>query len=682
MYLKSLSRCLLTLWALSTTVYVSAEPAPEPEQAPLTGFEAFAQDPAMSDARVSPDGTHIATLQRLAKDGKQFLLIYNAGDMAQKPVTLGSSKMDIVAFAWANNERLVVRFRQDVGSLQKLGANTRLASKMATIDKEGKRWLEIPRKRADRRRQSSKMIENFSGAGIFSTLPKDENHILISYDDDQNFISDIFKVNVETGSAQLAARNSTNISINYIDDEGEPRLASRYDASDEAIIYLARLKGEKEWIEMGRTVADFETASLSFGVIPLAGPTDNEFYVMSNHDTDTVGIYIYNLEDRTIGEVQFRHPRYDATGLITLLDKNKDRQIIGFGYSGKAGDRYLIDDMEKARYAAIDKILPGSDNTITSRSDDGNTLVIRAAGPKMPASWYILKNNRLDLLGRSMPFLTEDMLSDVEWVRYKARDGMDIPALVTIPRGEGPFPVVVHPHGGPVARDYWGFDLWAQLMAHHGYVVIQPQFRISTGFGRKHLEAGYSRWGYEMQDDLDDAITYLAKRNLADPARAAIFGWSYGGYAAFVGSFRDPNPYRCAISGAGVADLPYFRAWLADGGSFLEKVYRPTVDGISPLEHVSSVDIPILIMHGDKDERVPVDESRKFVSKLEEFNKQYKYIELEGANHFFGTFYFRHAMEMYPAMIDWLDNTCGLKRTADLHASPPAQEEESGQEAG
>ena len=213
MYLKSLSRCLLTLWALSTTVYVSAEPAPEPEQAPLTGFEAFAQDPAMSDARVSPDGTHIATLQRLAKDGKQFLLIYNAGDMAQKPVTLGSSKMDIVAFAWANNERLVVRFRQDVDSLQKLGANTRLASKMATIDKEGKRWLEIPRKRADRRRQSSKMIENFSGAGIFSTLPKDENHILISYDDDQNFISDIFKVNVETGSAQLAARNSTNISI-------------------------------------------------------------------------------------------------------------------------------------------------------------------------------------------------------------------------------------------------------------------------------------------------------------------------------------------------------------------------------------------------------------------------------------------------------------------------------------
>ena len=154
---RNLSRCLLTLCALSIAVYISAEPAPEPEQAPLTGFEAFAQDPSMSDARVSPDGAHIATLQRLAKDGKQFLLIYNAGDMAQKPVTLGSSKMDIVAFAWANNERLVVRFRQDVDSLQKLGASTRLASKMATIDKEGKSWLEIPRKRAG---QAATILKN------------------------------------------------------------------------------------------------------------------------------------------------------------------------------------------------------------------------------------------------------------------------------------------------------------------------------------------------------------------------------------------------------------------------------------------------------------------------------------------------------------------------------------------
>ena len=282
----------------------------------------------------------------------------------------------------------------------------------------------------------------------------------------------------------------------------------------------------------------------------------------------------------------------------------------------------------------------------------------------MPPSWYLLNDNRLDLLGRSMPFLTEDMLAEVEWVRYKARDGMLIPALVTPPQGGGPFPIAVLPHGGPVARDYWGFDTWSQLLAFHGYVVIQPQFRISQGFGRRHLEAGYARWGYEMQDDLEDAIIYLAKRKLGDPDRSAIFGWSYGGYAAFVGSFRDPNPFRCAIAGAGVANLPYFRAWLGDAGTFAEKAYRRTVDGLSLLEHVSSVDVPILVIHGDIDERVPVAESRKFVRKPEEYKKPHRYIELEGANHFFGTIYYRHFVEMYPAMIDWLDNTCKLKASA------------------
>ena len=632
------------------------------QQQALTGFEAFAQEPAMSSASVSPDGKHLATLQRFAKDGKQFLLIYDLGDMAKRPVTLGSDRMDIVSAGWANNERLVVRFRQDVETLQRLGVDTRQVSKLATVDRKGKQWLEIPRRRADRRSEFSKTVQQFGGALVFDRLPKDDDHILIYYDDDQNFVADIFRVNVETGSAQRVAKNSDRITITYLDDDGDPRLATRFDEGAEAIIDLARLKGETEWIEIGRTQANVDSASSIFGAFRVVGPpSSNEFYVLSNHETDTAAIYTFDLETRQFGEMQFMHPQYDAIGVLTRLDEEKNDVITGFTFTGKAGDVYLVDPKEEALYKAIKGILPDTGNSIVSRSHDGNTLVIRAEGPRMPPSWYLLKDGRLDLLGRSMPFLTEDMLAEVEWVRYEARDGMEIPALVTVPRGDGPFPLVVLPHGGPVARDYWGFDVWAQLLAFNGYVVIQPQFRISSGLGRKHLEAGYGRWGHEMQDDLEDAIGYLADRGLGDPSRAAVFGWSYGGYAAFVGSFRDPNPFRCAIAGAGVADLPYFRAWLADSGTLLERTYRPTVDGLSPLEHVASVDVPILLIHGDIDERVPVAESRKFVAKLKQYEKQHKYIELEGANHFFGTIYYRHYMEMYPAMIDWLDNTCKLK---------------------
>ncbi|MCY3606314.1 MAG: prolyl oligopeptidase family serine peptidase [Gammaproteobacteria bacterium] len=644
------------------------------EQQALTGIEAFAQEPAMSSAGVSPGGTHLATLQRFAKDGKQFLLIYDLGDMAKRPVTLGSDRMDIVSAGWANNERLIVRFRQDVDTLQRLGADTRQVSKLATVDREGKRWLEIPRRRADRRSQTARTMQRWGGASVFDLLPKDDDHILIYYDDDQNFVADIFKVNVETGSAQRVVKNSDRITITYMDDDGDPRLATRFDEGDEAIIELARLKGEMDWIEIGRTQANVDAASSIFGAFRLVGPpTSNEFYVLSNHETDTATIYTYDLETREFGEMQFMHPRYDATGVLTRLDEDKNDVILGFTYTGKGGDVYLVDPGEIALYEAINGILTDTANSIVSRSHDGKTMVIRAEGPTMPPSWYLLKGGRLDLLGRSMPFLAVDMLSEVEWVRYEARDGMEIPALVTVPKGEGPFPLVVLPHGGPVARDYWGFDVWAQLLAHHGYVVIQPQFRISEGFGRRHLEAGFARWGHEMQDDLEDAINYLAQRNLGDPDRAAIFGWSYGGYAAFVGSFRDPNPFHCAIAGAGVADLPYFRAWLADSGTVVEKAYRPTVDGLSPLEHVDSVDVPILVIHGEDDERVPVAESRKFVAKLKQYDKQHKYIELEGANHFFGTIYYRHFMEMYPAMIDWLDNTCNLKATASAAVGPASR---------
>ena len=651
---------LLTTLFLFLFLIPTALAEKEDASAPLTGIEAFAQEPAMSGASVSPDGKHIATVQRRAKDGKQLVFIYDASDLSKKPTSLGSEKMDISSASWVNNDRLILGLRQDISSV---ATSTGLTFKLVAVDRTGENWLGIPRKRGDRRRDITKFLDDLGTASIFDGLPNDPEHILIEYDDDGNFISDIFKVNVTTGSAKRIVRNNDRTSIYYIDSDGDPRLAGRFDAAESAIVYLARLKGENDWIEIGRTIASLDSTSQEFGVIGLVDddPNSNEFYVLSNHESNTTGIYIYDLEKRAFGELLFRHPQYDALGISRIRDKELNRKMVGYVFSGKAGDTYYIDPEAKALQDAINTILPESDNTIVSRSHDHKTIIIRAEGPRLPPSWYLLKDNQLKLLGQSSPFLKPEMLARVEWVTYEARDGMKIPAFVTIPNGEPPFPVVIHPHGGPVVREYWGYTDWAQLLAYHGYLVIQPQYRISTGFGRKHLEAGYGRWGYEMQDDLDDAITYLAERGLADPDRAAIFGWSYGGYAAFVGSFRDPNPYKCSIAGAGVADVPFFRALLGDGNDFLDKAYRPTVDGINPLDHVDSVDIPILVIHGDIDARVPVAESHKFVALLEKYDKEHKYLELEGANHFFGTIYYRHYMEMYPAMIDWLDNTCGLK---------------------
>ena len=649
-------------------VAISSTAAPEDANATddgVTGpYEKFAMDPAMTQVSVSPDGKSLATIQRFAKDGEKYLLIYDATDLTSRPVTLSADPMEIMGFFWANSDRLVVSFRQEVDVLQSMGIHTRQVSRRASIDKAGKEdWVPLPTRRVDRRSDFSKWMQNLQGSTVLSQLRWDDDHILLSYDDDQDGVSDAFRVNVANGRARMVFRNGQRLRLAGVDGDGEPRLASQFDTARDAILYYARLKGQKEWLQIGETIASPGAVSQSFGVVGFFSQENpNEIWVVSNHDADTSGVFAFDIADREYAELLFRHPKYDAIGVRSKYVDGRGHVPVAFLHHGRGTESYYFDPEEKALLEAINAFLPETQNSIVSRSRDDNMIVISSVGPRHPRTWHLLRDkSRIDELGKSMPFLTPDILSPVEWVRYKARDGMEIPALVTIPKGEPPFPAVVHPHGGPVARDRWGFDLWAQLLASRGYIVIQPQFRISQGFGRAHLEAGFGQWGLALQDDLDDAAMYLVARKLADPDRLAIFGWSYGGYAAFVGSARDPNPYQCAISGAGVADLPFFRARLADYGDFMEKAYRTTVDGLNALDLAESVDVPILVVHGKQDERVPVAESRKFIELLEEHGKKHKYIELEGANHFFGTIFYRHWMELFPAMIDWLDNTCGLK---------------------
>ena len=646
--------------AASMLCWPAAGAAPAEE---LGLYEKFAMDPQMTQVAVSPDGKSVAAVQRFSKDGDKFLRIYDAADLSAKPITLSADPMEIMGFFWANNERLVVRFRQDVDMLEDLGVYTRQVFRWASIDKAGKEWTPLPARKLDRRSELSKWMQNLLAGTILSEMQWDDDHILLLYDDDQDGVSDAFQVNVATGKAKMVFRNGARLRLDFVDSSGEPRLASLYDTGEDALIYYARLKGKKEWLEIGRTVASPDSVSEYFGTLGFFNEENpNEIWVVSNHDADTAGIFAYDIGTSKRTELLFRHPKYDAIDVATKYVKGKGDVPVAFVHHGRGVERYYFDPQEKALAAAIDAILPDTQNTIASRSRDESVIVIRAEGPRHPPTWHLLRDKtKLDELGKSLPALTPDMLSPVEWVRYKARDELEIPALVTVPEGKGPFPAVVLPHGGPVAREVWGFSLWPQLLANHGYVVIQPQFRISEGFGRAHLEAGFAQWGLALQDDLEDATQYLVKRGLADPERLAIFGWSYGGYAAFVGSARDPNPYKCAISGAGVADLPFFRARLADFGDLTEKAYRTTVDGLNALDMAKSVDVPLLVIHGTQDERVPVAESRKFVAQLKKHGKQHEYIELKGANHFYGTIYYRHWMQMFPAMIDWLDNTCGLK---------------------
>jgi dipeptidyl aminopeptidase/acylaminoacyl peptidase len=196
------------------------------------------------------------------------------------------------------------------------------------------------------------------------------------------------------------------------------------------------------------------------------------------------------------------------------------------------------------------------------------------------------------------------------------------------------------------------------LLASHGYMVLQPNYRGSTGFGLNHWKKGDNNWGQTMQDDKDDGAKFLIDKGLADPERMAIFGWSYGGYAAFAASVRENGPFKCAIAGAGVSDINRIGASLFNRGRYGRVFQGKTVTGLSPIENAEKLAMPLFIIHGDIDQRVPVEQSRLMVDKLKSLGKPHKYLELEGADHFYNTLYYRHKSEFYPAMVDWLENSC------------------------
>ncbi|MCY3641055.1 MAG: alpha/beta fold hydrolase [Gammaproteobacteria bacterium] len=308
----------------------------------------------------------------------------------------------------------------------------------------------------------------------------------------------------------------------------------------------------------------------------------------------------------------------------------------------------------------VEGALPaGQTHLVVSSSDDWNQQVIRSTGDREAGSYYLLSNGKeLMPLGRAYPHLDPAKLSDMRYVEYAARDGLTVPGYLTLPRyGEAPYPAVVLPHGGPWARDYWGWDAWVQFLANRGYAVLQPNYRGSSGFGQKLWRAGDREWGQKMQDDKDDGAAWLVDEGIAHADRIAIFGYSYGGYAAMAAAVRPNSPFQCAIAGAGLSELRTFDK-ITFENPFTREYQNPTVAGLSPLDHVKSANIPIYLFHGDRDQRVPVEQSRKYYRALRRAGATVEYNEITDLWHSL-PWWPTHHMNLFENLEDYLANRCG-----------------------
>jgi dipeptidyl aminopeptidase/acylaminoacyl peptidase len=363
-------------------------------------------------------------------------------------------------------------------------------------------------------------------------------------------------------------------------------------------------------------------------------------------------------------ELIYEHPEVD----ITYLSYSRKRKVpTTITYTTWKRQHHFLDKKVEDLYARLRQELGDYEIAVTSTNKAEDKFIVRTYSDRSLGAYYFyeLATDTLQHIADVSAWLKEEELAEMKPIQYNTRDGLTIHGYLTLPKGieAKNLPVVVNPHGGPWARDSWGFNPELQFLANRGYAVLQMNFRGSTGYGRKFLEASYKQWGLTMQDDITDGVQWLIDQGIADPARIAIYGGSYGGYATLSGITKTPDLYACAIDYVGVSNLFTFMQtippyWELYREMLYEMVGDPNneADSIqmratSPVFHVDKIKVPLLIAQGAKDPRVNQDESDQMVAALKERGIDVEYLLKENEGHGFrneeNRFEFYRAMERF-----------------------------------
>lgn len=611
----------------------TAAPPPAAAVGTPPSIEAFAAAPLISNLSVSPDGEHLVGIEGRGED--RTILVWDANDFSKQPVRIGSSEMKIAGVSFLKNNRLGVTLWQPYDVPIGGGTTGTFIYKLMITDLEGREWRD-PMDALRTRSQSEEDQARLQSPQILDPLPNDPANILAILG------NDVYRINIQNYRSERIQRSGERVIAYDTDLTGALRTRTIADRDGTGLYTATQFRREDGgWDEHIRNyIKDRE-------VFAIAGfSTDpNVAYVISNRGKDKAALFEYNVANRQLGEVLFEHPLFEASGVaIETTQGPKFGQILGFAYQGPRNTFYPVDPDFAALQSGVEQALgieetplrvidsaTGAARTIrypsdryvniVSYSDDLNTAVLLAGGANDPGQYYLLKNKtELTPIASPHPLIDASTLGSTSMVYYKARDGLDIPAFLSKPSeamyGAGPHPLVVMPHGGPWARDEmsWDGSMWRQLMTSRGYAVLQPQFRGSDGWGKRLWTAGDNQWGQTMQDDLDDGVKWAVAENIAVPDRVAMYGFSYGGYAAMVAGIRPNGLYKCAIAGAGVSDLTKIRSSLFRN-PYTREAQRDTVTGLNPVSQAGDVSIPMLVFHGARDTTVLVEQSEGFVSR-------------------------------------------------------------------
>jgi len=639
---------MLAAAALSAVLFAAPSSS---QEIPVEFWAGAVSVPALD---MSPDGQRVAMLMRRQnEDEYPDLVTFDTRDIQGTMSVVSTGDVHPVNIFWANNQHLVVTFLAETT----FNRERQNVSRVASFDVEARSWTSLLRTPSRNLRDPMSGLTAAIGQGrVVSTLPGDPDHVLIAQTEELTRGPNYYRTNVATGRQSMTMRGGARFSDFVFDQNGVARGAIEFDAATNRILYYARISDQDDWRQIGAV----DTQSrLRYDLLGFYDTNSPELATIMSDERggNNTSIYNYNINTGS-RELLFGVEGHDATNVIASPRGEQGDQIAGYIYFDLEGvQRYYVDNEMMAIHESLGAAFPGLSVSIRRISSDGQTILAFVSGPQESGSWYMIRDGGAVQIARRELRVPNDILSPAHLIEYTARDGLQLSGYVTIPDGDGPFPGIAMPHGGPWVRDVLGYDEWAQMLASKGYVVFQPNYRGSTNLGRDHWIAGDNQWGLAMQDDVDDGMLALVEQGVVDPDRMGFFGWSYGGYSAFAGAVREEPLYRCFVSGAGISDISRIRGGLG-GNRFLRRFQRPTITGVSPIDNVDNVSRPILVVHGEEDRTVPVNQSRMFVSRLESIGRDVEYIEVSGMGH--SPLTYEQNMQWYPQLLNFFRTKCGF----------------------
>ncbi len=603
----------------------------KPMQAKQIPLEDFFKNPEKSRYRISPDGKYYSYMAPYENRMNIFVQEIGSDDAIR---LTSETDRDISNYFWKNPTRIL--FMKDTGGDE----NFRLYG----VNVDGTNlvcFTDFPEVRTE----------------IIDDLENVPTEVIIGMNKRNPQVFDPYRLNIETGKMEMLAENPGNIQGWMFDHDGKLRVALAVDGVNTQVLFREK---ESDPFHPVLTTSFKETMNPQFFTF------DNKnVYAVSNLGRDKTAAVIFDLTTGEEIEMLYENPDYD----VDRLSYSKKRKVLTTAsYESWKGERYFFDDEAKSIYDRLDQDLGDYEVVITGITKDEDKFIIRTYSDRSLGAYYIYNKNTDELtkIVEVSPWIDENEMASQVPVEYQSRDGLTIHGYLTLPLGytmenAEDLPVVVNPHGGPWARDSWGFNPEIQFLANRGYAVFQMNFRGSTGYGKEFWEKSFKQWGLTMQDDITDGVNWLIEKEIADEDRIAIYGGSYGGYATLEGLVKTPDLYAAGVDYVGVSNLftfmktipPYWKPFLE---MMYEMVGNPVTDSLqyvetSPALNADKIVAPLFIAQGANDPRVNKDESDQMVEALKKRGVVVEYLVKDDEGHGFhneeNRFDFYRAMEKF-----------------------------------